>query len=48
VVHQPSAARLGNQRLTLDGREVDGEFVTLTDDGREHEVVIRPRQVEAP
>jgi cyclic beta-1,2-glucan synthetase len=48
VVHQPGTARRGNQRLTLDGRELEGESVTLSDDGREHEVVLRPRRTEAP
>jgi cyclic beta-1,2-glucan synthetase len=43
VVHHPSAARSGHQRITLDGRELEGEVVTLSDDGREHEIVIRPR-----
>jgi cyclic beta-1,2-glucan synthetase len=48
VVHEPSAARAGNQRVTLDGRELDGETVLLSDDGREHEVVIRPRDGTGP
>jgi cyclic beta-1,2-glucan synthetase len=48
VVHQPAAARLGNQRITLDGRELDRDFITLSDDGHEHEVVIRPRDAKVP
>jgi cellobiose phosphorylase len=43
LVQQPAAARRGNQRVSLDGRELEGEVVTLGDDGREHQVVIRPR-----
>ena len=42
-VEQPGAARKGHQRVTIDGRELDGEIVPLTDDGGTHEVVVRPR-----
>jgi cyclic beta-1,2-glucan synthetase len=46
TVHQPSAARMGNQHVTLDGQELEGEVVMLSEDGRQHEIVIRPRQVQ--
>ncbi|MGH7513798.1 MAG: GH36-type glycosyl hydrolase domain-containing protein [Gemmatimonadales bacterium] len=42
-VEQPGAARKGNQRVTLDGRELEGETVPLTDDGGTHRVLVRPR-----
>jgi cyclic beta-1,2-glucan synthetase len=42
VVERPHAARSGAQRVTVDGREVEGEWVALADDGGRHEVVVRP------
>jgi hypothetical protein len=29
--------------VTLDGGELDGETIPLTDDGRVHQVVVHPR-----
>ena len=31
-------------RVTLDGFDVDGEWITMVDDGREHEAVFPPRK----
>jgi cellobiose phosphorylase len=42
-VERPGAARKGNQRVTLDGGELDGETVPLADDGGSHQVVVRPK-----
>ncbi|HEX6107006.1 MAG TPA: protein ndvB, partial [Gemmatimonadales bacterium] len=43
VVERPHAARAGAQEVTLDGRALEGEWVSLLDDGARHQVVVRPR-----
>jgi cyclic beta-1,2-glucan synthetase len=43
VVERPAAARAGAQEILIDGREVDGEWIDLVDDGARHLVGIRPR-----
>jgi cyclic beta-1,2-glucan synthetase len=43
TVYRPAAARRGNQLLSIDGRDLDGEAIHLLDDGATHRVVIRPR-----
>jgi cyclic beta-1,2-glucan synthetase len=43
VVERPHAARAGAQEVLLDGRESDGEWIDLVDDGARHAVVVRPR-----
>ena len=42
-VEQPGLARRGEQRVILDGRELDGETIALVDDGSSHRVLIQPR-----
>ena len=44
LVERPSAARPGSQLVTVDGREVHGEWIDLVDDGGSHTVVVRPRE----
>jgi cyclic beta-1,2-glucan synthetase len=39
-VERPSEARSGAQKVVLDGRLLDGEWVTLVDDGARHTVVV--------
>jgi hypothetical protein len=44
LVERPSAARASSQSVAVDGREVDGEWIDLVDDGARHTVVVRPRE----
>ena len=40
---QPALARRGAQQVMVDGRVLDGETITLLDDGSSHRVLIQPR-----
>jgi cyclic beta-1,2-glucan synthetase len=42
LVEQPHAARAGTQKVVLDGRVLEGEWIELVDDGGRHSVVISP------
>ena len=42
AVERPSEARAGAQRVTLDGRVLEGEWIDLVDDGARHRVVVTP------
>jgi cyclic beta-1,2-glucan synthetase len=41
-VERPHAARAGTQKVMLDGRVLEGEWVELVDDGGRHSVVVTP------
>ncbi|HKU60068.1 MAG TPA: glucoamylase family protein, partial [Gemmatimonadales bacterium] len=47
-VAEPHRARAGSQVVELDGKALDGEWVPLADDGRTHEVSVRPREEPSP
>jgi hypothetical protein len=42
VVERPHAARSGAQKVVLDGRVLEGEWIELVDDDARHSVVISP------
>jgi len=42
TVAEPHRARAGSQVVELDGKVLDSEWVPLADDGRTHEVTVRP------
>jgi cyclic beta-1,2-glucan synthetase len=42
-VEQPARARRGAQHVMVDGRSLEGETITLVDDGSTHRVLIRPK-----
>jgi cyclic beta-1,2-glucan synthetase len=42
-VEQPALARRGAQQVMVDGRVLDGETITLLDDGSSHRVLIQPK-----
>ncbi len=44
TVHEPAAAGAGNAQLSVDGVTFEGNSIRLVDDGRRHEVVVRPRR----
>jgi cyclic beta-1,2-glucan synthetase len=44
LVERPHAARSGAQSVVVDGREVEGEWIELVDDGARHTVVVRVRR----
>jgi cyclic beta-1,2-glucan synthetase len=43
VVQRPNEVRAGAQQVALDGRELEGEWIELVDDGGQHRVVVTPR-----
>ena len=44
LVERPHLARAGRQAMSLDGRDVAGEWIELVDDGAKHSVVVRPAE----
>jgi cyclic beta-1,2-glucan synthetase len=47
AVHEPAAIGQRGARITLDGREIDGDTIPLADDGGDHVVEVRPRHGES-
>ncbi|MGH7694446.1 MAG: GH36-type glycosyl hydrolase domain-containing protein [Gemmatimonadaceae bacterium] len=44
VVQSPAHVRRDGADVTVDGRPLDGDVISLVDDGARHEVVVTPRQ----
>ncbi len=44
VVHTPARVRRNGADVTVDGRPLEGDVISLVDDGARHEVVVKPRQ----
>ena len=44
VVQSPADVRRKGADVTIDGHSVEGDVISLVDDGNRHEVVVRPRQ----
>jgi cyclic beta-1,2-glucan synthetase len=44
VVQSPAHVRRKGADVTIDGHSVEGDHISLVDDGQRHEVVVRPRQ----
>ncbi len=44
VVHTPARVRRNGADVTVDGRPLEGEVISLVDDGARHEVVVKPRK----
>lgn len=47
VVHEPGRLGPENAVITIDGKAVEGAIISLVDDGKRREVVIRPRDRRA-
>jgi cyclic beta-1,2-glucan synthetase len=43
IVQRPHQVRSGCQEVVLDGQLLNGEWIPLVDDGRPHDVLVRPK-----
>jgi cyclic beta-1,2-glucan synthetase len=46
VVHAPAQVRRRGADVTIDGRPLERDVISLVDDGARHEVVVRPRETQ--